>query len=151
MAQKSRFLAGIRMSPAEYNAATSAYINSQVMQLVYKLLPHPAAFISVRKTPLFAPFIYINASFHQDRLGTNIGKALKKRVMRRARVWTSSKRVRKTRQDKTRHLNTTVLSPLVVILQPIILPRQARDKCKRCRKALLKKRKTRFVFRQAGR
>ena len=102
MAQKSRFLAGIRMSPAEYNAATSAYINSQVMQLVYKLLPHPAAFISVRKTPLFAPFIYINASFHQDRLGTNIGKALKKRVMRRARVWTSSKRVRKTRQDKTR-------------------------------------------------
>jgi hypothetical protein len=108
MAQKSRFLAGIRMSPAEYNAATSAYINSQVMQLVYKLLPHPAAFISVRKTPLFAPFIYINASFHQDRLGTNIGKALKKRVMRfrRARVWISSKRVRKTRQDKT-----TVLSP----------------------------------------
>ena len=29
---------------------------------------------------LFAPFIYKNASFYQDRLGTNIGKALKKRA-----------------------------------------------------------------------
>jgi|EP01046_Picozoa_sp_COSAG06_P018925 hypothetical protein len=28
----------------------------------------------------FAPFMYINASFYQDRLGTNIGKALKKRT-----------------------------------------------------------------------
>ena len=32
-----------------------------------------------KETPLFAvPFIYENASFYQDRLGTNIGKALKK-------------------------------------------------------------------------
>ena len=40
----------------------------------------------VRKTPVatFAPFIvkYKNASFYQDRLGTNIGKALKKREWR---------------------------------------------------------------------
>jgi hypothetical protein len=32
----------------------------------------------VRKTPLFLSNVYINASFYQDRLGTNIGKALKK-------------------------------------------------------------------------
>ena len=33
------------------------------------------------ETPLFAPFYTKNASFHQDRLGTNIGKPLKKRVV----------------------------------------------------------------------
>ena len=32
----------------------------------------------VRKTPLFLSNVYINASFYQDRLGTNLGKALKK-------------------------------------------------------------------------
>ena len=32
----------------------------------------------VRKTALFEPFIYKNALFYQDRLGTNIGKVLKK-------------------------------------------------------------------------
>jgi hypothetical protein len=32
----------------------------------------------VRKHRPFAPFGYQNASFYQDRLGTNIGKALKK-------------------------------------------------------------------------
>jgi hypothetical protein len=32
----------------------------------------------VRKTPLFAPFTLKKRSFYQDRLGTNIGKALKK-------------------------------------------------------------------------
>jgi hypothetical protein len=31
-----------------------------------------------RETRPFAPFIYKNASFYQDRLGTHIGKALKK-------------------------------------------------------------------------
>jgi hypothetical protein len=32
----------------------------------------------VRNTPLFEPFCTENASFYRDRLGTNIGKALKK-------------------------------------------------------------------------
>jgi hypothetical protein len=35
----------------------------------------------VRKTPLFEPFIYNNEDFYQDRLGTNIGKVEKKRVV----------------------------------------------------------------------
>ena len=41
--------------------------------------------LSGKGTRLFAPFIYKNASFYQDRLGTNIGKALKKewRVLRK--------------------------------------------------------------------
>jgi hypothetical protein len=32
-------------------------------------------------TPLFAPFIYKKRTFYQDRLGTNIGKALKNRTV----------------------------------------------------------------------
>jgi hypothetical protein len=36
----------------------------------------------VRKTPCCEPFILIKRSFYQYRLGTNIGKALKKRAMR---------------------------------------------------------------------
>jgi hypothetical protein len=35
-----------------------------------------------KETRLFAPFIYINALFYQDWLGTNIGKALKKERLR---------------------------------------------------------------------
>jgi hypothetical protein len=34
--------------------------------------------IWVRKTPLFGAIVYKNRTFYQDRLGTNIGKALKK-------------------------------------------------------------------------
>ena len=37
---------GVRMSPAEYSTATNDYFWAQLMQLVYTLLPHPAAFIS---------------------------------------------------------------------------------------------------------
>eukprot|EP01046_Picozoa_sp_COSAG06_P035094 COSAG06_NODE_3735_length_4963_cov_10.556538_2_plen_215_part_00 len=38
----------------------------------------------VRKTALFEPFMYINALFYQDRLGTNIGKTQKRAVFCRA-------------------------------------------------------------------
>jgi hypothetical protein len=34
--------------------------------------------VTVRKTPLSAPFIYKKRSFYQDRLGTNIGKTQKR-------------------------------------------------------------------------
>jgi hypothetical protein len=40
----------------------------------------PAGLAYVRKTPLFEPFLYKNDHFYQDRLGTNIGKALKTRL-----------------------------------------------------------------------
>ena len=38
--------------------------------------------LTVKKRAIFAPFIYKHASFYQDRLGTNIGKSLKKEWLR---------------------------------------------------------------------
>jgi hypothetical protein len=76
----------------------------------------------VRKTPLFAPFIYENASFCQDRPGTNIGKNQKRvafflGVMARATAARPAGRGRRSVPLIIRPVavrKTHVLSPLVM-------------------------------------
>jgi hypothetical protein len=61
--------------------ATHTVIPQVVVELIEPSTPRIAGVMGGvcvgRETPLFAPFIQ-NASFYQDRLGTNIGKTRKK-------------------------------------------------------------------------
>ena len=65
---------------------------------------------------IFAPFIYKNRSFYQDRLGTNIGKALKKRWSFSLRNTAASARGCTFRRKRISFLNFSCVCPEHVVV-----------------------------------